>query len=344
MRSAAAWSGAGLLCAAALAALIAIAWLLRAAVVPTLLAVLLTALLEPIARRIIRATHSRALGAALSCLALIVVVLGVLWLAVRALARSAASIASALRNVKERLGGGALGNTLQNTASGVDDLGHNLGGSLAQGAVHGLSLAAQLLTTAILTGFLTFFMLRDSPRIPGVLRTLAPARHGELLVRVVRGSYRAAAGYMRGTTMIAAIDAVFICLGLFILRVHGAAGLAVLVFFGAYIPFVGAFLSGLISVLVALGDRGLVTALWTLGVVLAVQFIEGNFLQPGIQSRTVSLHPAAIVLIVTAGTSLGGITGAVLAVPIAAAAIAVAAELRTVVAGDPPAGEQAGAD
>ena len=140
-------------------------------------------------------------------------------------------------------------------------------------------------------------------------------------------------GFIRGTALIAAIDATLIGLGLWILGVPLAFALAVLVFLGAFVPFVGAFVSGLVAVLVAFADGGWKLALAALVLVVAVQLIEGNFLQPIIQSRTVDLHPAVILLAVAAGASLFGIAGAYLAVPVTAVVFAVVGSLRT------PAGE-----
>ena len=117
-------------------------------------------------------------------------------------------------------------------------------------------------------------------------------------------------------------------LGLWLLGVPVAFALAVLVFIGAFIPFVGAFFSGLVAVLVAFADGGWKVGLAALALVVAVQFLEGNFLQPIIQSRTVDLHPAVILLAVAAGASLFGIVGAYLAVPVTAVAFAVVASLR----------------
>jgi predicted PurR-regulated permease PerM len=133
---------------------------------------------------------------------------------------------------------------------------------------------------------------------------------------------------MRGTTLIAFIDAVCITVGLLILDVPGAVGLGALVFVGAYIPYLGAFISGAVAVLVALADRGFAIALWALGVVLAVQVLEGHVLQPVIQSRTVQMHPAVVMVAITAGASVAGILGMLLAVPVTAAAFGVMSELR----------------
>lgn len=145
---------------------------------------------------------------------------------------------------------------------------------------------------------------------------------------MARRAYGAVEGFMRGTTFIALIDATCITVGLLILRVPGAVGLGALVFVGAYIPYLGAFLSGAVAVLVALADRGVVIALWALGVVLAVQVLEGHVLQPMIQSRTVQMHPAVVMLAITAGASVAGILGMLLAVPLTAAAFGVVAEVR----------------
>jgi putative heme transporter len=117
-----------------------------------------------------------------------------------------------------------------------------------------------------------------------------------------------------------------------------AFALAVVVFMGSFVPFVGALVSGLIAVLVAFADEGWEIGLAALAVVVAVQFIEGNFLQPIIQSRTVDLHPAVILLAVAAGASIFGIPGAYLAVPVTAVVFAVVASLEsdTTVPGNTP--------
>jgi putative heme transporter len=145
---------------------------------------------------------------------------------------------------------------------------------------------------------------------------------------MARRALRAVEGFMRGTTLIALIDALCITVGLLVLDVPGAAGLGALVFVGAYIPYLGAFISGAVAVLVALADRGFVIALWALGVVLAVQVLEGHVLQPMIQSRTVQMHPAVVMVAITAGASVAGVLGMLLAVPLTAAAFGVVQELR----------------
>jgi predicted PurR-regulated permease PerM len=136
-------------------------------------------------------------------------------------------------------------------------------------------------------------------------------------------------GFVRGTAQVATIDAVLIGLGLWLLGVPLAFALAVLVFMGSFVPYVGAFFSGLVAVLVAFADGGWELALAVLVLVLLVQFVEGTFLQPLIQSRSVHLHPAVVLLAVTAGGSLFGIAGAYLAVPVTAVVTAVCGSLSS---------------
>lgn len=150
-----------------------------------------------------------------------------------------------------------------------------------------------------------------------------------MIDRAGRRAWAVLGGFVRGTALIAAVDAALIGVGLWLLGVPLAFALAVLVFMGAFVPFVGAFVSGLVAVLVAFADEGWEIGLAALAVVVAVQFIEGNFLQPIIQSRTVDLHPAVILLAVAAGASLFGIPGAYLAVPATAVVFAVVASLRS---------------
>jgi predicted PurR-regulated permease PerM len=124
--------------------------------------------------------------------------------------------------------------------------------------------------------------------------------------------------FIRQQALVGFIDAFFIGLGLWILGVPLVIPLAVLTFFGGFVPIIGAFVAGAFAVLVALVSNGFTTALIVLGIVILVQQVEGNILQPIIQGRGFNLHAAVVILAVTAGSSLAGITGAFLSVPIAA--------------------------
>ncbi|NUP47950.1 MAG: AI-2E family transporter [Catenulispora sp.] len=323
-----AWNLAVIIAVSVLAGIIWTLVELSAAVIPLLMALLATSLLEPLARRLTRGIRSRSLAAGIACGVLVAVVGGTVFLVVRAVVDASEGIGQALDRVGQRLGVGSVDDAISSAAEALKSMGSNTASGLAAGVIRGVSTAGQILTGSVLAVALIFFLLRDGHLFPSLLNNTLPRASAQAANQMVRRAWAAMSGFMRGTTMIALIDAVLILIGLLILRIPGATGLAALVFVGAYIPFIGAFLSGSVAVLVALGDNGLGTALWTLGVVLAVQLVEGNLLQPVIQSRTVSLHPAIVMLAVTGGAAIGGIIGALLAVPLTAAAFGVAAEWR----------------
>ncbi len=124
--------------------------------------------------------------------------------------------------------------------------------------------------------------------------------------------------YVRGTVLVAFIDSVSIGIGIFLLGVPLALPVSVLIFLGAFVPLVGALVTGTIAVLIALVTKSVFTAAMVLVVLLAVQQIEGHLLQPLILGRAVRVHPIAVVLSVTVGSILGGIGGAIVAVPLVA--------------------------
>lgn len=329
-RRAAAWSIVVLLVVAVAAGLVALAVVLRAVTAPLAIAVLGTGLLHPLNRRLRQWSVPRSWAAGLTCVALVALVVGTGWVLVKTITDNAAKIGSALSDAAGKLRDdfGDGGEPAAQASDGLHELGDRLGESLASGVVSGVGIAVQVVSGGILVLALTFFLLRDGHKIPGVVRAVTPERHRDLADRIVRRSFLAVSGFMRGTTIIALIDALFIAIGLLILGVPGAPGLAALVFVGAYLPYIGAFLSGCVAVLVAFADGGLGTALGALGVVLAVQLIEGAFLQPGIQSRMVALHPAVVMGAVVAGGAVAGILGALLAVPLVAISVSVVAVLR----------------
>ncbi|MFE2069093.1 AI-2E family transporter [Streptomyces sp. NPDC059467] len=302
----------------------------RTAVTPVLLALLGTALLGPLYRRLVQAGVQRSLAAGLTCVAVVAVVGGAVYIVVAALVETGdeivASLKDAAKSVAEHFG--AAGTSLGDLAGSARELLSKFGGTAASNVISGVSVVGESIAMAVLALLLVFFFLRDSHLFVDTLRAVAPGGSADMLEAMARRAFEGIEGFMRGTTVIALIDATCITIGLLILRVPGAVGLGALVFVGAYIPYLGAFLSGAVAVLVALADRGFVIALWTLGVVLAVQVLEGHVLQPMIQSRTVQMHPAVVMLAITAGASVAGILGMLLAVPLTAAAFGVVNELH----------------
>jgi putative heme transporter len=331
VRRLAAWCAVVLLVAGVGYLAIRLAVEFRTAVVPVLLALLGTALLGPLHRRLVKAKVNRSVAAGLTCVAVVAVVGGAVYIVVAAIVDSGDQIVAALKDAADSLAEhfGAAGTSLDDLASNARELLTKFGGTAASGVISGVSVVGETIAMAVLALLLVFFFLRDSDRAAETLRSVGPRGAGDTVEAIARRAFEAVEGFMRGTTLIAFIDALCITVGLLILDVPGAVGLGALVFVGAYIPYLGAFISGAVAVLVALADRGFVIALWALGMVIAVQVLEGHVLQPMIQSRTVQMHPAVVMVAITGGASVAGILGMLLAVPLTAAAFGVAHELRS---------------
>ena len=190
--------------------------------------------------------------------------------------------------------------------------------TLVSGAVSTATTVGEVLTGLVLALFVLFFFLKDGAGMwSWTTRLFSPHVRGQAYQAGVV-AWQALVGYMRGLILVALVDAVLIGLGLVVLGVPLALPLALVTFIGAFVPIAGAFVAGLLAVLVALVSNGFGTALLVLVLIIVVQQVEGNLLQPLIMRRAVELHPVVVVLAVTAGTTLAGIPGAVVAVPVAA--------------------------
>ncbi|HWC27644.1 MAG TPA: AI-2E family transporter, partial [Solirubrobacteraceae bacterium] len=135
--------------------------------------------------------------------------------------------------------------------------------------------------------------------------------------------------YVRGVAVVALVDALLIGLALVIIGVPLVVPLMALTFLGAFIPLVGAVLAGAVAALVALVAEGPIAAVLVVLAITAIQQLEGDLLYPIVVGQAISLHPVAILLVLTAGTVIAGLAGALLAVPIAAAIWAAIDQLRT---------------
>jgi putative heme transporter len=191
------------------------------------------------------------------------------------------------------------------------------------GAIAGVGNIVEVVTGLVLTIVLLFYFLKDGPDIWAFL--IKPFRP-DLHARAQRVGDRAVGvlgGYVSGTALVAAVDAILIGAALWILQVPLALPLAIIVFVGAFIPIVGATVAGIVAALVALVTNDLVTALIVVAVVVLVNQLEGNLLAPIVLGKSLRLHELVILLALTVGTILGGIVGTFLAVPFAAVAWAV---------------------
>lgn len=207
---------------------------------------------------------------------------------------------------------------------------------LTSGALSTAGTLTEILTGALLVLFTLIFLLHGGRNIFGFVTKVFPAHVRDRVRDSGRAGFRSLIGYVRATFLVALVDAVGIGVGLAIMGVPLALPLASLVFMGAFVPLVGAVLTGFLAVVVALIAKGWIYALIALGLIIAVQQLEAHVLQPLVMGRAVSIHPLAIVLAIAGGAVLAGIVGALLAVP---ALAFLNSALRVLLADDPAAEE-----
>ncbi len=311
-----------------LVALGAVLWLVgffRVLVIPLLVALLLTALVLPLTDLLARHRVPRGLAVAATLLALIAVVAGLFTLVGTQLASGIAGLSSKAADGFFEVQGWLADGPLNLSSDQIDAY---LQQARDQLTANGEEIAAQALTITatageVVTGtflvlFSMIFLLLEGERIWRWLVHLLPANTHVPVDTAGRAGWRTLTAYVRATVVVATVDAVGIGVGAALLGVPLAIPLAVLVFLGAFVPIVGAFLSGGVAVLVALVALGPVKALFMLLVVVAVQQLESHVLQPFLLGRAVSVHPLAVVLAIGAGLLVAGIVGALFSVPLVA--------------------------
>ncbi|MGJ9426674.1 AI-2E family transporter [Nesterenkonia halotolerans] len=188
------------------------------------------------------------------------------------------------------------------------------------GAVSTLGAAGSFITGLILLLVILFFFLKDGDRIWAFFVSWTPQHFRGKWIASGDRAVQTFGSYVRGTALIAAIDAIGITIALLILQVPLALPLGVIIFLGGFIPVIGATVAGALAILVALVANGPVTALIVLAVVIVIQQLDGNLLQPLVMSQTLNLHALVILIALTAGTVLAGVVGALLSVPLTAVA------------------------
>ncbi|MFI6243170.1 AI-2E family transporter [Micromonospora sp. NPDC050795] len=288
-----------------------------------IVALLLAALLNPVSRLLRRLR----VPAALAALGGVFSLLGVLTLAGLLVANQVANqfddlgetLSSGLDEVQQTIVDGPLPVGEEQLDSAIDVLQQRL--SDASADVEPAATATATLETVgaiLLALVLLFFFLKDGSRMWGWLLRLFPDRLRGPVDEAGRASWWAVSRYIGGQAVVAAVDAIGIGVALLVIGVPLVLPLALLTFLGGFVPIVGATVAGAAAALVALVTNGPTDALLVLAAVIAVQQLEGNLLEPLIVGRALKLHPAPVLLAVTAGTLTAGIAGAVIAVPILA--------------------------
>jgi predicted PurR-regulated permease PerM len=305
-------------------------WLISAlwvVILPALLAIIVATVLWPPTKWMMRVGLPPALSATAALIVFFLVIGGIITLIVPSVVDSAPELADkatdGVAQVQDWLKGPPVNlqdEQIDNAVSAITSRLQDSGTAIASGVFTGVSAAGSILVTLALVLVLSFFFVKDGVRFIPWLHGIAGGRAGRHLAEVLARMWATLGGFIRTQAIVSLIDAFFIGLGLVILGVPLALVLATLTFLGGFIPIVGAFVAGALAVLVALVANGPTTALIVLVIIIAVQQLEGNVLQPILQSRSMNLHPAIVLLAVTGGGSVFGIIGAFLAVPAAAVA------------------------
>ena len=198
------------------------------------------------------------------------------------------------------------------------------------GVLAGATKAAELVAETLLMLVLTFFYLKDGEKMWAWFVSLFSSRNQEHVRTMGTMAWDTVGRFMRGTAVVGVVDATLIAIAMVILGVPLTVPIAVLTFFGAFFPLIGAFLAGVVAVLVALVTEGPLDALLLGAAVLAIQQIEGDVLQPIVVGKVLGLHPVAIILVITGGAVIAGVPGAFLAVPLASVVAKIAGYLREI--------------
>jgi putative heme transporter len=345
VRKAAAWSWRLLVI---FAAVIAVLWLIKrleVIFVPLALATMVAALLLPAVDFIDRRGVPRGVAVALMLLSGFAVVGGILTFVVSQFVEGVPALAEQVGQSIEGLGNWLANGPLhvgddqiKQAREGALEALRNNQEKVTSGALSTAGTVTEIVTGALLVLFTLIFLLHGGRNIFGFVTKIFPANVQERVRDAGRAGFRSLIGYVRATFLVALVDAVGIGAGLAIMGIPLALPLASLVFLGAFIPLVGAVIAGFLAVVVALIAKGWIFALFALGLVIAVQQLEGHVLQPLVMGRAVSIHPLAVVLAIAAGGVTAGIVGALLAVP---AVAFLNSAVRVLLARDPVAEEAA---
>ncbi|MDI3330419.1 MAG: AI-2E family transporter [Micrococcus sp.] len=292
-------------------------------VIPLIIAALLATLLHPVHQRFRRWGVPGGLSVAAIVIGFLLLVLGLLTLVGQQLAAGFADmrdqITVGVQGIVEWLASvGVTTDQWNDIFANLGDTVRNNSQQILSGALGFGSTAGNIAAGAVLAVFALIFFLHDGKGIWRFCLNFVPRRHREAIDGAGKAGWTSLGSYVRVQIFVAFVDALGIGAGAWILGVPLALPLGVLVFFGSFIPLVGAFLTGAVAVLLALVANGWGNALVMLGIVLLVQQIEGNVLQPLVMGRAVSLHPLAVFLAVSGGTAVLGLVGAVFAVPLMA--------------------------
>jgi predicted PurR-regulated permease PerM len=314
--------------------LVGAVWLLsltNTIVIPVVTAAILASVLSPLVRWLSGRGIPRGAGAAIVLLLIVVVGAGLALLVLSGISAEAGQIQSELSSAASKIEGWVkdLGVNSQSASEANSDASSSISSAfhfLIQGLGTGLHELASLAVFLSFTVLSLFFLLKDGPAIRSWLERHLGVPHG--LARTISGrTIGSMRGYFAGVTAVAAFNGIVIGLGALILGVPLAGTIAVVNFVAAYIPYLGAWTAGAFTVLIALGDQGPSTAV-TMGIiVLLANGALQQMIQPIAYGAALGIHPLAVLIVTIAGGALFGTIGLIVAAPLTAAAVKIAADV-----------------
>ncbi|MCY0906031.1 AI-2E family transporter [Arthrobacter sp. H14-L1] len=292
-------------------------------IIPVLIALILASAISPLVHLLAAHHWPQALAVLASFVAILAVFGGVIAgvvVLIRAQSKELAARADeGIERLHDTLNNGPYP-VSDNQLSAVRDAAAKFLSSSAFGteALTGLRVVGEIGVGGILMAVILFFMLKDGQKIRDFLFGFLPGQHRTKAYLAAGRATVVLGGYVRGTSVIALIDGLIVEVALIIMQIPLALPLGVFVFIGGFIPIIGATVAGTLAVLVALVFNGPVPALVVLIVIIAANQLEHHVLQPFLMGKVLSIHGLAILLALAAGTTLAGLIGALLAVPVTA--------------------------
>jgi predicted PurR-regulated permease PerM len=336
LQVAAAWSWRVILVVALLWGIAWMAQYLSEVLIPAAVAILLTALMLPVANQLRKWGLPRAAATAITVLGAVAAIVGALIVIGGQIAGQGAelstNVVNAFNQLSNWLSNGPLTNWLRNgplhlNAAWLDsstwvtkitDFLKASGSTIATYAAEFGASIGHFFAGLALALFSLFYFIYDGRGIFSFMLNFVPRASRDRVDQAAMRGWRSLASYVRATILVALTDSIGVLIVALILGVPVAPALAALVFLGAFVPIVGALVSGSVAVLVALVALGWPQALIMLGGVILVMQIEGHILQPFLLGRAVKLHPLAVLIAIAIGIISAGIVGALLAVPLLA--------------------------
>jgi predicted PurR-regulated permease PerM len=335
LQTGAAWSWRLLLLAIAAYIVARVAAVLYVVVVPCAAAILLTALLQPLAGRLRRAGLGP-LGATWCTLLLAIAALaGAVFLVTSRVRAEYPTLVTQFKHTTAQVQSWLAGPPFHLRTGSLQTLSNDVvkylsqHKSLVEGTVvTGSRIVVEILAGVVLCFFVSFFLIKDGDRIWAALTGRLEAGRKRRTDLAGHAAWQAIVYYVRGTVVVAAIHAVVMGITLTIMGAPLVAPLALFMFLAAFVPLVGVLVAGGLAILVVLATKGWIAALILFGILVVMNQLEGHLLQPQVVGKMVRLHPLAVILVLAVGGVVAGIAGAVVAVPITAAVTSAARALR----------------